>query len=185
MKRSDNVWVFGYGSLMWRPGFKYLNFGPASINGWSRRFWQGSTDHRGVPGAPGRVVTLVETPDQCCGGMAYEIDAKVAIEAFGALDRREIQGYQREAVQIQMSNGMVNDGVVYIAMENNPHYLGDGGLTDMAVQIAQAAGPSGSNWDYVRCLGKALRDLDIMDEHVFEVEVAVTQLARGRHSHHQ
>ena len=79
MRNSDTVWVFGYGSLMWRPDFKYLNSGQASINGWSRRFWQGSTDHRGVPGAPGRVVPRVETPDACCGGMAYEIDRKVAV----------------------------------------------------------------------------------------------------------
>ena len=72
-----------------------------------------------------------------------------------------------------MGNRAINDGVVYIAMENNSHYLGDSGLPDIAVQIAQAAGPSGSNWDYVRSLGEALRDLDIVDEHVFEVEVLV------------
>ncbi|KAK9821972.1 hypothetical protein WJX81_007433 [Elliptochloris bilobata] len=54
------VWIFGFGSLVYRPGFAYQEKVFGFIRGWRRVFWQGSTDHRGTPGAPGRVATVLE-----------------------------------------------------------------------------------------------------------------------------
>ena len=96
-----SLWIFGYGSLIWRPGFDYLERRPARLAGWQRRFWQGSHDHRGVPERPGRVVTLVRTGEGHCDGMAYRVDRATVAEVFENLDHREKNGYRRYDVTLQ------------------------------------------------------------------------------------
>ena len=56
-------WIFGYGSLVWRPAFPHAERRAANVRGWVRRFWQGSPEHRGVRDAPGRVLTLAPRPE--------------------------------------------------------------------------------------------------------------------------
>ncbi len=84
----DEVWLFGYGSLIWKADFPFLERRPAHIHGWARRFWQGSHDHRGTPEAPGRVATLVREPGAVCHGMAYRIAPEVLAPHVFALARR-------------------------------------------------------------------------------------------------
>jgi cation transport regulator ChaC len=170
-----SLWIFGYGSLIWRPGFEYLERRPARLAGWQRRFWQGSHDHRGVPERPGRVVTLVRTGEGHCDGMAYRVDRSTVTRVFENLDHREKNGYQRFDVGLQCHTDPteVLDAVVYIAPTDNFAYLGPAPIDQIARQIATSHGPSGSNRDYLLELAEALRDLDVHDEHVFELESAV------------
>ena len=169
-----NLWLFGYGSLIWRPDIEYLERRTARVHGWSRRFWQGSHDHRGVPEKPGRVVTLVEDQQAACDGMAYLVEQSVVEETFAQLDHREKNGYQRHSVTVEFhdDSGRV-DGVVYIASLDNHAFLGPAPLTQMAEQIRQSVGPSGRNIDYLMDLAAALRSLDAQDDHVFALEAAV------------
>ena len=166
----SSVWVFGYGSLIWRPDIEFGERRIAQVRGWKRRFWQGSHDHRGVPHAPGRVVTLVPDSRASCEGMAYLIDGAVAKATFAGLDHREKNGYERHDVRLEFRDGGACDGVVYIAPIGNHAYLGPAPLAEMVAQIRRSAGPSGANIDYLQELAAALRELDIDDPHVFELE---------------
>ena len=82
-------WIFAYGSLIWRPDFAFVDRRRVHLPGFTRRFWQGSHDHRGTPDAPGRVVTLIQDEQASCHGMAYLINDEAV---FRALDHREKNG---------------------------------------------------------------------------------------------
>jgi glutathione-specific gamma-glutamylcyclotransferase len=167
------VWVFGYGSLIFRPSFPYAERAPAWLSGYSRRFWQGSTDHRGVPGAPGRVVTLVQEPQSRCWGVAYRIDEADTAAVIEHLDHREKGGYERKDVPLEVEGHGHVSGSVYFAGSSNPSFLGPAPLQDIVAQIRSAHGPSGSNADYVKALAAALREANVDDPHVFEVANAL------------
>lgn len=172
----DAVWLFGYGSLIYKVDFPYLERRPATLRGWSRRFWQGSHDHRGTPAAPGRVTTLVAEDGALCVGMAYLIAPSV----FGPLDVREKNGYLRLAADLTLDDGRQTEGVVYIAEPDNAAYLGPASPAAIARQIAESHGPSGPNRDYLLHLADALRTLGADDPHVFGIErelLALTSLA--------
>lgn len=176
MNRFDShasVWLFGYGSLIFKADFPFLDRRPAWIGGWSRRFWQGSHDHRGTEAAPGRVVTLVPEPDAACHGMAY----LVTPEEFAHLDHREKNGYLRLATQMHFDDGSSDEGIVYIATHENAAYLGPASELDIARQIAGARGPSGPNSEYLLALARSLRELGKPDPHVFALERHLATLA--------
>ena len=170
---AGELWLFGYGSLIWKTDFDYADRRPARLHGWERRFWQGSHDHRGTPEAPGRVLTLVAVHGASCDGMAYRITADV----LEALDRREKNGYLRVRAPLAFADGERTDGLVYIATADNAAWLGPDSDEAIARQIASATGPSGSNRDYVLHLADALRAHGADDAHVFAVEDRLRALA--------
>ncbi|WP_309045519.1 gamma-glutamylcyclotransferase [Marinobacter sediminicola] len=165
----DSIWLFGYGSLIYKVDFPYLEKRPASIQGWARRFWQGSHDHRGTPEAPGRVVTLIETPGATCKGMAFRVSPKV----FEHLDVREKNGYLRFTTTLTFDNGSHGEGLVYIATEDNEAFLGEAPDADIARQIASAVGPSGPNSEYLLRLAESLRALGDECTHTFSIEACL------------
>lgn len=165
---SEDTWVFGYGSLVWRPAFAFEERRAGYIEGWTRRFWQGSTDHRGVPGAPGRVVTLVAERGARCWGMAYRVAAAERSGVLAQLDHREKGGYARHAVDVHAGGERIA-ALVYVATSDNPNYLGPASLSEIALQVRRSHGPSGPNLEYVLRLAEALRRIGADDPHVFEL----------------
>jgi cation transport regulator ChaC len=170
-----SVWLFGYGSLIYKADFPFLERRPAHIGGWTRRFWQGSHDHRGTEAAPGRVVTLVPEAGAVCHGMAY----LVTPEEFAHLDHREKNGYLRLAIDIAFDGGGSAEGLVYIATHENAAFLGPATEREIAQQIAASRGPSGPNSEYLLELARALRELGKDDPHVFEIERHLIDAARS------
>ncbi len=163
---GDDFWLFGYGSIIWKTGFDYESRTPAYIQNYARRFWQFSVDHRGTPEQPGRVVTLVPVDGEQCWGMAYRLRRDYLEDTLNALDIREVGGYERYPVPIQLHSGEVVDGLTYNAPPNNPHYAGESHIEDIAAEIQRSVGPSGSNTEYILELHRALEDAGVHDEHV-------------------
>ena len=193
MLATQPLWLFGYGSLIFRPAIPFVERRPARAPGWSRRFWQWSTDHRGEPWRPGRVVTLTPALDDACWGMAYRLDEAEAAVILADLDVRERGGYVRMEIEIEL-DGLAEGaapataatgatarapgssaaataprtvaGVTYQGWPGNRNYAGPAPIAEIAAQVAAASGPSGANADYVRDLDAALKAHGIEDAHV-------------------
>ena len=184
---------------MWRPDFPFLEQRPARLHGWGRRFWQGSHDHRGVPDAPGRVVTLIENAAEHTDGVAFRLPANDRAELLQVLDHREKNGYARLYAPVELrrnapvelqpnrcappakddSHGqstVVVSCLIYVAAVDNRAFLGPAPLAEIVRQIATSSGPSGRNVDYLFELADALRKRNIEDRHVFELEAHARQL---------
>ncbi|KAM7507731.1 hypothetical protein LguiA_018184 [Lonicera macranthoides] len=181
------MWVFGYGSLIWKPGFNYDDRLVGFIKDYRRVFYQGSTDHRGTPEYPGRTVTLEPAEGEVCWGVAYKFSTKeheqIAIEL---LEVREKQYDQKAYVDFftepSASTPAVSGVMVYIASadkKTNPNYLGPASLEEIAEQIVHAEGPSGPNREYLFKLENALLHLDSVgreDKHVLSIAKEVRRI---------
>lgn len=165
------MWIFGYGSLIWKTGFEWVERRTGYVDGWERRFWQWSVDHRGVPEAPGRVVTLIPQARGRVWGVAYRIDPEMADHTLERLDYREKGGYERHFATVHAGTEVVtSEALMYVATADNPNWGGPMELEEIARTIRRSHGPSGPNLEYLLRLAEALREMKAADEHVFALE---------------
>jgi len=188
MEESTSLWVFGYGSLVWRPGFKHGKTLVGSVRGFARRMWQGNETHRGTPGKPGRVATLVEDKKDETHGVAMELQGE---EALDYLNNREIAlgGYIQ---QITLFHPLPTKEEIVIAPfpvlffvaspNSGPYWLGPASSTSIAEQVVSSEGPSGHNVEYLLKLAEWMHKAvpDAWDEHLFSIEMEVRRMVAER-----
>ncbi|XP_038638732.1 glutathione-specific gamma-glutamylcyclotransferase 1 [Scyliorhinus canicula] len=178
------LWIFGYGSLIWKPDFEFTSRKIGFVRGYSRRFWHGDSHHRGNQEMPGRVVTLLEDVDADTWGVAYEVRDDQIRSSLEYLNLREslLGGYMCKTVEF-FPQGMEPCGstlaLVYIATPQNPLYLGPAPADDIARQIVGCCGCSGHNLEYLLRLAQFMHSTcpGVEDEHLFSIEAAALALS--------
>lgn len=160
---SIERWVFGYGSLMWRPGFSYEERQSATLHGRRRAFCIYSVHHRGTYQRPGLVLGLA--PGGAVRGAAYRIAEADWPEVYAYLREREqpTETYVEARANIRLADGRRVETLVFLSDIHHPQWAGALSLDRQAELIAGATGLSGRNVDYLRDLVKHLREMGVRD----------------------
>jgi cation transport protein ChaC len=176
---KGDLWVFGYGSLMWRPGFEYLEKVPARLIGEHRALCVYSFVHRGTPEKPGLVLGLDR--GGACRGVAFRVAEKHRAETVANLRAREqVTSVYREVMR---SVWLENDArqrvssLVYVVDRGHVQYAGRLTLAEQLRHVLQGHGQSGVNRDYVLATVKAIEAEGFRDGQLH-------QLARMLHDAH-
>ena len=175
-----DLWIFGYGSLMWRPGFAYAEAALAVIGGYNRSFCIFSVHHRGTGPRPGLVLGLDRGGTS--HGMAYRIEPVHARPTLTYLrDREQVTGVYREVVSpVTLLDGTHRhvDAVCYVAERAHPQYAGGLPLSTQAAIIRGAHGISGPNTEYAVNTVHRLRAMGVHDPGLERLTVLLGASAR-------
>lgn len=163
MTETGEHWVFGYGSLMWRPGFPYLERAAATLHGRRRAFCIYSVHHRGTHARRGLVLGLA--PGGAVRGMAYRVAAGEWPQTYAYLMEREqpTETYVEARVAVRLADGQRIAALTFLSDKSHPQWAGALSLERQAELIAGATGLSGRNVDYLADLVAHLREAGIHD----------------------
>ncbi len=175
---SDDIWVFAYGSLMWDPGFEYLEAAPALLRGYHRAFCVYSHVYRGTSARPGLVLGLDR--GGACKGMAFRVAAGKAAAVLVYLDKREkvTDVYHRRIVPVATSAGRVM-AHAYVVDRGHDQYAGKLTPERAAALIAQGVGRSGANPEYLENTVRHLDELGITDGPLHKLQAMVRRMVGG------
>ncbi len=156
-------WVFGYGSLMWRPGFRFVERASATLYGRRRAFCIYSVHHRGTYERPGLVLGLA--PGGSVRGAAYRVAEADWPEVYAYLREREqpTETYVEASAGVRLGDGRQVKSLVFLSDVAHPQWAGVMSFERQAELIAGATGLSGRNVDYLRDLVEHLEAEEIRD----------------------
>ena len=161
---QETLWVFGYGSLIWDPGFPVSERRIATLKDWHRSFCMRSIHHRGTVENPGLVLALDRAPGAACAGVAFRVEAGAESATIAALRERELisSAYLETVLEVETGEGRIT-ALAYVIDPDHEQYCGNLPLAEQAQIIAHAFGGRGPNRDYLFATADHLASLGIAD----------------------
>ncbi len=175
------LWVFGYGSLMWNPGFEWEDRQIARLQGFHRSFCMRSVHHRGTPDCPGLVLALDRMAGHHCDGVAYRVVAGAEAHTLDYLRERELvsSAYLETIQTLTLREGAEVRALTYIVDPGHVQYCGGLPLDEQARIIAGATGGRGPNAEYLHNTTDHMAELGLHDPDLERLSDLVRRAARG------
>jgi glutathione-specific gamma-glutamylcyclotransferase len=176
--RGD-LWVFGYGSLMWSPGFRYREKAPAFAHGYHRSLCVYSHRYRGTPQRPGLVMGLCRGGS--CWGIAFRVGRQSARRVLINLWYREMRNrvYVPRFVWVRLPRGRKVRALAFLSDVNHAHFAGDLDPGTTARLVAQGEGKRGANLDYLSATLAHMHQIGVRDPHLDHVLLAALHSRRS------
>jgi glutathione-specific gamma-glutamylcyclotransferase len=160
---AGDMWVFGYGSLMWNPGFAFAERQPATAHGVHRRLCVYSTRYRGTPEKPGLVMGLLK--GGCCQGIAFRVlAAEVPATQAYLTDREQITKVYHEVFRpVRLRDGRSVPALCYVVDQTHRQFAGRLSAEQQLRFVEHSHGKTGPNRDYVCNTARSLKDIGVED----------------------
>jgi cation transport protein ChaC len=172
---SEDLWIFAYGSLMWRPACEIDGQEPARLNGWHRKFCIRIARYRGTPDNPGLMMALDRGGS--CRAVVQRLPANVARDRFGQLVRREMSSKEHPTNRPRWitaeAGGRQRRAIVFAVVRSSPYYSGDLSPEQIATVLARAVGHWGSGAEYLMNTVQQLESLGIHDRNLWRLQQMV------------
>jgi cation transport protein ChaC len=178
---GGDLWIFGYGSLIWSPGFGYKQKDLGRVHGYHRALCILSTRYRGTQRRPGLVMGLCRGGS--CWGMAFRVEASRVRRVLGRLWSREMNRrvYHPRLVPVRTRGGRSVRALAFVADPAHPAFVGELDLHGRARMVAQGIGQRGHCIDYIRNTVEHMHELGVRDPHLERILHAALKLrADGR-----
>ena len=166
---EDDFWIFAYGSLMWNPGFDYIDAQPGIVYGYHRRLCLWSVRYRGTVQRPGLVLGLDRGGS--CRGFAYRIAEHDAERVTAYLcDRELITGaYDAKLCSVELDSKTKVSALTFVSKPDHPHFAPKLALSDTIEVVSKASGARGANREYVLNTVSHLSQMDIHNTELHKV----------------
>lgn len=175
--KDADLWVFAYGSLLWKPGFEIVESIPSVLYGYQRSFCMWSVHYRGTPENPGLVLALEKRKGQKCRGMALRCKREDKRKVLSYLHARELISYAYIECtdKINLSDGRTPTALLYVVNTDHSQYTGNLSLERQARIISSARGDVGPNCDYLSKTVDRLNQLGIADANLEKLNKLVRE----------